>query len=158
MSASRVFVAAKAAAHRLIALVVLFGPITGGVCAAPQGWAEYRNERFGLRLEYPADLFVLERQTEAGDGHVFVAAEGTARLLVGGLVNKTGYSAAEYQEYVARHSYGDYKLGYRRLGQTWFVLSGEGNGRIFYEKVMFSCGGPDKQLCDDLSRQQATRV
>ena len=45
------------------------------------------------------------------------------------------------EDYIARHSYGAYKLGYRRLGQTLFVLSGEGNGRIFYEKVMFTCGG-----------------
>ena len=111
MSTSRLFVAAKSAAHRMAALVALFGTITGGVCAAPQGWAEYRYDRFGLRLEYPADLFVLERQADAGDGHVFVADEGTARLLVGGLVNKTKYAPAEYQEYVARHSYGDYKLG-----------------------------------------------
>ena len=83
----------------------------------------------------------MERQTETGDGQVFVAAGGKARLLVGGLINETRHTAATYQTYIARHSYGDYKLGYRRLGQTWFVLSGEGNGRIFYEKVMFSCGG-----------------
>ena len=30
---------------------------------------------------------------------------------------------------------------YRPRGNTWFVLSGEGDGKIFYEKVMFSCGG-----------------
>jgi hypothetical protein len=141
MSASRLFIVSKRAALRIAALVSIFGAISGGVGAAPRDWTEYRNERFGLRLEYPADLFVVERQTEAGDGQVFVAAGGKARLLVGGLVNATGYTAATYQTYIARHSYGDYKLGYRRLGQTWFVLSGEGNGRIFYEKVMFTCGG-----------------
>ena len=140
MSAWSLFIGSKRAALRIAALA-LFGATTGGVVAAPQDWTEYRNERFGLRLEYPADVFVVERQTEAGDGQVFVAAEGNARLLVGALINATGYTAATYQAYIARHSYGDYKLGYRRLGQTWFVLSGEGNGRIFYEKVMFTCGG-----------------
>ena len=141
MSASSLFIGSKRAALRIAALAIIFGAITGGVGAAPQDWIEYRNERYGMSLEYPADLFVVERQTEAGDGQVFVAAGGNARLLVGGLVNETGYTAATYQAYIARHSYGDYKLGYRRLGQTWFVLSGEGNGRIFYEKVMFTCGG-----------------
>ena len=141
MSAWSLFIGSKRAALRLAALALVFGATTGAVGAAPQDWTEYRNERFGLRLEYPADVFVVERQTEAGDGQVFVAAGGNARLLVGALINETGYTAATYQAYIARHSYGDYKLGYRRLGQTWFVLSGEGNGRIFYEKVMFTCGG-----------------
>ena len=37
--------------------------------------------------------------------------------------------------------YSQYQIDYRPVGQNWFVLSGEGNGRIFYEKVIFSCGG-----------------
>ena len=94
MSASSLFIGSKRAALRIAVLAIVFGAITGGVGGAPQNWSEYRNERFGLRLEYPADLFVVERETEAGDGQVFVAAEGNARLLVGGLVNEMGYTAA----------------------------------------------------------------
>lgn len=141
MSESSLNFGAKSGALRMAALAFVVCTLATGVDAAPQNWTEYRNDRYGLSLEYPAEVFVVERQTEAGDGQVFVAAEGDARLLVGGLLNERGYSAASYQDYIARHSYGDYKLGYRRLGQTWFVLSGEGNGRIFYEKVMFTCGG-----------------
>lgn len=59
-----------------------------------------------------------ERTSEAGDGTI-----------------------ASYQEFVARKSYADYQIHYRPRGNTWFVLSGEGNGKIFYEKVVFSCGG-----------------
>ena len=83
----------------------------------------------------------MERTSEAGDGQVFVSQVGNARLLVGALVNDSGFSPASYQEYIARHSYSDYEIGYRRLGQGWFVLSGEGKGKVFYEKVMFSCTG-----------------
>jgi hypothetical protein len=57
------------------------------------------------------------------------------------LRNADGLSPASYQDYIARTSYADYAIGYRRLGSTWFVLSGEGNGKTFYEKVMFSCAG-----------------
>ncbi|HEU0159819.1 MAG TPA: hypothetical protein VFR00_10915, partial [Hyphomicrobiaceae bacterium] len=46
-------------------------------------WTRYHNERFGFGLEYPANLFRVERTTEAGDGRVFAAREGEARLLVG---------------------------------------------------------------------------
>ena len=109
--------------------------------ATAQDWAEYRNERYGLSLRYPANIFVVERTAEAGDGQVFVANDADARLLVGVLRNESGYTPTTYQDYIAQTSYGDYQLGYRRLGQSWFVLSGEGNGRTFYEKVMFTCGG-----------------
>jgi len=53
------------------------------------------------------------------------------------LINDSGFSPASYQSYIARKSYGQYKIDYRPVGQNWFVLSGEGNGRIFYEKVIF---------------------
>jgi hypothetical protein len=106
-----------------------------------EDWREYRNERYGFNLQYPADAFTVERTSEIGDGQVFVSQVGNARLLVGALVNDSEFSPASYQEYIARHSYADYEIGYRRLGQGWFVLSGEGKGKVFYEKVMFSCAG-----------------
>jgi hypothetical protein len=123
----------------LFALALL--ALLAGTPATAQDWAEYRNERYGLSLRYPANIFVVERTAEAGDGQVFVANDADARLLVGVLRNESGYTPATYQDYIAKNSYGDYQLGYRRLGQSWFVLSGEGNGRTFYEKVMFTCGG-----------------
>ena len=109
--------------------------------ALAEDWKEYRNERFGLSLYYPADVFMSDRTTEAGDGQLFVSQIGNARLLVGGLINDSGHSPASYQGYLARESYSQYQIDYRPIGQNWFVLSGEENGRVFYEKVMFSCGG-----------------
>ncbi len=50
-------------------------------------------------------------------------------------------SPGAYQEHIARQSYADYAVTYRRLSGSWFVLSGEGNGKTFYEKVIFSCNG-----------------
>jgi hypothetical protein len=71
--------------------------VTGGIrenahAALGEDWREYRNERFGLNLYYPADVFTLDRAAEAGDGHLFVSQIGDARLLVGGLVNDSGFS------------------------------------------------------------------
>jgi hypothetical protein len=123
-----------------IAVAIWLG---GGVAyAAPsEDWKEYRNERFGLNLLYPTDVFTPDRAAEAGDGQLFQSEGGRARLLIGALVNESGFSPASYQNYIARKSYSQYQIDYRPLGQNWFVLSGAGNGRIFYEKVMFSCGG-----------------
>jgi hypothetical protein len=62
-------------------------------------------------------------------------------MLVGALPNLDHKTIASYQEFVARKSYADYRIHYRPRGNTWFVLSGKGDGKIFYEKVVFSCGG-----------------
>jgi hypothetical protein len=83
----------------------------------------------------------VERTTEAGDGRVFAARNGEARLLVGALRNEDRHSAKSYQDFLARTSYADYSINYRPLGDDWLVLSGEANGKIFYEKAILSCGG-----------------
>jgi hypothetical protein len=113
----------------------------GMAVAESSNWAEYRNEKYGLQLAYPANLFGVERTAEAGDGQVFVTRDGDARLLVGALVNDTHFTPATYQSHISRESYGKFHITYHPTGKTWFVLSGEGEGKIFYEKVVFSCSG-----------------
>jgi hypothetical protein len=107
----------------------------------PSEWVEHRNDKYGFILKYPANMFKLERTSEAGDGHAFVTADGKARLLVGALQNTDGSTPAAYQAQVAQQSYGKFNVTYRPVGKTWFALSGVGNGEIFYEKVIFSCSG-----------------
>jgi hypothetical protein len=125
----------------LLCLAALAGQAIARDSRLEQGWTEYRNERFAFSLRYPGDLFQPEKTSEAGDGQVFVSRDGAARLLVGALQNEAGQSPADYQDYIARESYAGYRIDYRRLAGNWFVLSGEGGGKTFYEKVMFSCAG-----------------
>ena len=109
--------------------------------AARDGWVPYINERFGFSFRYPADVFKPERTTERGDGELFVGAGGEARLLVGAFENSDGHTIASYMSFIRRDSYSKYPVSYAPRGQTWFVLSGETSQNVFYEKVMFSCGG-----------------
>lgn len=125
----------------IVATIAILCSLAATFPAEAQVWSAYRNERYGFSLSYPSSIFVVERTAQAGDGQVFIAPESDARLLVGALTNDAGYSAARYQDYVAQHSYGQYTIGYRRLGANWFVLSGERENQIFYEKVMFTCAG-----------------
>ncbi len=123
-------------------MILLFSaPLGAQEVMNPGGWQSYRNERFGLSLSYPGEVFQIERTSEAGDGVVFAAHGTDARMLVGALPNRDRHTVAAYQDFVARKSYGAYQIHYRPRGSTWFVLSGEGDGKIFYEKVVFSCGG-----------------
>jgi hypothetical protein len=115
----------------------------GTAAAQDQGdsWRKYTNDRLGFSLVIPSRVLAMEKQSEAGDGLVFVSKDGETRLLVGALKNADARTARSYQDYIARQSYANYDITYRRGGDSWFVLSGEGNGKTFYEKVMFSCSG-----------------
>jgi hypothetical protein len=106
------------------------------------GWVSYVNERFGFTFRYPTSVFEPERRTEAGDGEVFAGVRGLeGRLLVGALENADRHTVASYMNFIRRESYSGYNIDYAPRGQTWFVLSGENDQNVFYEKVMFSCGG-----------------
>src|SRR5262245_57770435 len=104
----------------LLARVVVILSFACNVAQAQSSrWSEYRNEKYGLTLKYPHDLFVVERTSEAGDGQVFVTRDGDARLLVGALRNDSGFTPATYQDYIARQSYGKYEITYQPMGRTW---------------------------------------
>jgi hypothetical protein len=131
----------RAAAWLLTALLCQSAVAQPRESAAAHDWTAFRNDRFGFSLRYPADVFEPERASEAGDGQVFVSRDGDARLLVGVLPNVDRLSPGAYQDRIARQSYADYAVTYRRVSGNWFALSGEGNGKTFYEKVIFSCNG-----------------
>jgi hypothetical protein len=109
--------------------------------AARDGWVPYINDRFGFSFRYPADVFEPERKSERGDGELFVGVGGEASLLVGAFENSDGHTVASYMSFIRRDSYSKYPVAYAPKGQIWFVLSGETSQNVFYEKVMFSCGG-----------------
>jgi hypothetical protein len=125
----------------LIASLAIAAPAQGREWLSGEAWAPYVNERFGFSFRYPTDVFAPERRSEAGDGEVFSGLRGQGRLLVGALENVDGHSIASYMSFVRRESYSDYRFDYAPRRQTWFVLSGENDQNVFYEKVIFSCSG-----------------
>lgn len=104
-------------------------------------WAVYENQRFGYRLAYPGTWFQTGPVSANGDGRAFTSRDGAARVVVFGAHNSEGLSLRDYRETLLS-DYGDYgDLTYSPVGNTWFVLSGYQGDRIYYQKVMFSCGG-----------------
>ena len=104
-------------------------------------WREFRNDKFGLALRIPADVFSRHRASDTGDGDLFTTPGGDAKLLVGVLENVDGHSPGTYQRFIAKSSYPGLRVDYAPVGGSWTVLSGTQGPRIIYEKVMFSCGG-----------------
>ena len=123
----------------LATLLVLLATLATALAREP--WVSYVNDRFGFSLRYPADVVDPERRSEAGDGEVFVGIRGHGRLLVGAFENREGHSIASYMNLIRKQSYSDYDVSYAPRGQAWFVLFGENNQKVFYEKVMFNCQG-----------------
>ena len=115
--------------------------VMADVAAAQDAWRTHQNERFGLAFDYPAGIFKFERASKGGEGEMFVAPSFNARLVVGAVNNREGYTPASYQAFTERKTYRKDRITYRQRGQGWFVLSGFKGEKIFYEKVIFSCGG-----------------
>ncbi len=124
-----------------LALLLLFGGGSAEAQPSASGWEIYRNTRYGVSLRYPDRLFRLERSSDGGDGDLYVARSGSAKLLIGALRNRDRATPAAYRRMIEARSYRGFDVTYRTGGQGWFVISGIGQGQIFYEKVMFSCGG-----------------
>ena len=55
--------------------------------------------------------------------------------------NEEGRTPAAFKEWLIANTEGYDELTYRPRGRSWFVLSGYRGDNIYYEKVMFSCGG-----------------
>jgi len=126
---------------RILAFVLVVATPALAAHSRDGGWVPYVNDRFGFSFHYPAEVFKPERTSERGDGEIFVGAGGEARLLVGAFENSDGHTVTSYMNFIRRDSYSKYSVSYAPRGQTWFVLSGENSQNVFYEKVMFSCGG-----------------
>jgi hypothetical protein len=123
-------------------LIALLGALPPAALAQADdlGWTEFRNERFGLALSYPAEVFVSQRSSKSGDGDLFETPDGKGRLLVGAIENTERFTPRSYQTFIARQSYPGLRIDYAPVGQSWAVLSGTLGPTMVYEKIMFSCG------------------
>jgi hypothetical protein len=104
-------------------------------------WQNYRSERFGYNLLFPADVFMPRGKSPNGDRFEFVSRDSEARLKVFATYNIDNIGLLEYRAAVVRDFGGYDKMVYGPIGQSWFVLSGTRGGNIYYQKVLFSCGG-----------------
>ena len=104
-------------------------------------WETYRSERFGYSLLFPAG--VLDRQSETSDGRgvELKSADGLVKLKALAADNADHVSLGDYRAAIMREFSGSNRLSYGPMGQSWFVLSGVRGDSIYYQKVLFACGG-----------------
>jgi len=97
----------------------------------------YNNARFGYSISYPSDLLTPQGEADNGDGQVF-SGDGAEMRVFGSnsLLNET-----LRKEYNALLEEKGGSVTYKVFKNTFFVISGKENGRIFYQKTMEDSDG-----------------
>lgn len=97
----------------------------------------YNNARFGYSISYPANLLTPQGEAENGDGQIFSGSGAEMRVFGSNmLLNET-----LRREYNAILEEKGASVTYKVFRNTFFVVSGRENGRIFYQKTMEGAGG-----------------
>ena len=122
----------------VLAIAAVYGDAAN---ATTTPWSHEQDSDLGFRFSYPRSLFT---QIE-GDGkpafHYFVSPNSDAKLMVGAWNNREGRTPDQFKHWLITNAGGYDEVTYRPRGRSWFVLSGYRGDDIYYEKVMFSCGG-----------------
>ena len=117
---------------------ILFVILVFSVCAFGQSrYKTYNNARFGYSISYPSDLLTPQGEAANGDGQIFLG-DGAEMRVFGSysLLNET--LRAEYNAILEEKGA---SVTYKVFRNTFFVVSGKENGKIFYQKTMEGAGG-----------------
>lgn len=101
----------------------------------------YINEKYGFTLSLPADIFTPGEPRNPDQGGLWNSRDGQARLIAVATANESGDTLSSYRSFVMQQSYKSAIFDYTPVRDTWFVLSGKKDDRIFYERITFACGG-----------------
>ena len=104
-------------------------------------WETYRSERFGYSLLFPGGMLEQRAETPDGRGVELRSKDGVVRLKALAVDNSDNISIGEYRAAILREFSASNQLKYGPMGQSWFVLSGARGDSIYYQKVLFACGG-----------------
>jgi hypothetical protein len=113
----------------------------GALAATMGSLVTYFNQKFGFSLSVPADIFVPAPARNQEQGGLWTSRDGQARLIAVATVNETKETLATYRRFVIEETYQGASIEYAPVRETWFVLSGSKDGRAFYQRINFICGG-----------------
>lgn len=105
-----------------------------------QDYNQYCNARFSYCLDYP-DFLKAQPESPNGDGQIFINKKGDEVLRVFGRLNLDAEGEIISLEQQFKTDIKDNLkkknvITYKKLGETFFVISGYRNGKIFYQKTI----------------------
>ena len=101
----------------------------------------YVNQKYGFSLRIPADAFTPEATRNSQAGGMWMSRDGQSRLVAAAQVNESAETLQSYRKFLIETTYDQATFDYAPMRDNWFVLSGIKDGKMFYERVTFACGG-----------------
>ena len=112
------------------------------------GWRTLVVPQYGTSVDYPAELFAAAGDPEKGIGQRFETGDGRAILSVYARDNENGETPASYLRNNLRIARDD--LDYERKTKSFFAISLERDGLIYYSRCNFSRRREGAIHCFDL--------
>ena len=116
-------------------------------------WQTFEVPEFGTRVEYPARIFTAVGEAEKGVGRRFESKDGRAILSVYARENEDNDTPASY----LRKNLRQRTLDYERVTRSFFAISSERDGIIYYSRCNFSRPARGSLHCFDLVYPQAEK-
>lgn len=98
----------------------------------------YGNARFGYSISYPSNLLTPQGEADNGDGQKFTG-DGATMLIFGSNLLLHETLLKEYNAVIAER--GTKNVTYKIIGKNFFAISGQANGKIFYQKTIKEAQG-----------------
>ena len=109
----------------------------GSICSITDKYDCYTNHRYGYVIAWPKKLLVARGESDAGDGQIFDAPDGRARLLCWAMFNDIENKSllAMFREAQAESGL---HVTYKHMGKNCFVVSGTVGNEIVYKRTIIN--------------------
>jgi hypothetical protein len=115
-------------------------------------WHTYVGPRYGTTVEFPAGIFTPAGNPQKGVGQRFKSIDGRASFSVYALRGEAGDGPAGYLERNLRVAKS--AIQYKRIARSFFAISMERNGLIYYSRCNFVSRAEPIIHCFDLDYPQ----
>jgi hypothetical protein len=109
-------------------------------------WQRFKVPEYGTNVAYPARIFAAVGEAEKGVGQRFESNDGRATLSIYARANEESDTPASYLRKNLRQS----GLDYERVTRSFFAISMERDGTIYYSRCNFSRSAGRSIHCFDL--------
>ncbi len=98
----------------------------------------YVNARFAYVISYPEGILIPHGEADNGDGQKFISKDKKVEMLAYGSNNtEPEIYTLKYMFDNESDDYPGRKVTYKKLTETWYVVSGTEGDKIFYTKVFY---------------------
>lgn len=102
-------------------------------------WESYTNIRYGVMIDYPADLFAIQPPPPDNAGREFTATQAGARFFIYSHANALNFSVAELQAEDVL-DIGD-AAAVKQNGRDWYEIAATKGAETILRRVLLSEGG-----------------